>query len=1686
MKSEQLQKILSTIDQGNPNNFYINNSGLALLGAIIFYPKPKQKEQRELILKTLKDAHPNSFKDILASLQKYHLTSYYTPKEIIDYQINILVQNGIKPKTILEPSAGNGAYVQELKKAFPNAKITALEPDLLSYAILEANNLNNEQVTTLNQTFEDYYLKEKDKQKFDLVLSNIPFGAIQINLPFKHEYLHDNKLKYVNNYFNVFAPDLTSLGGICCILTSKTFADRQTYASFRNQVLQNNNLILANRFNNSLFKNEKTKVVSDLFIYQKVNYKEKLSQTEQDFINNDIISIDTIDLEINTYFKNNPEQVNGTLGHGIFHQKPDLTVIPNEQNLNQFFENQYQKIKLEPLKAQSLKTTTAKKLELVAPLQKKINKTISPVKKEAGSISKQVLLNPITLHDKETQGLTKLFTHSFNFNKKGQISYYVNPLITKPITRKQKELSADFAHLKNNITLLETNAKHNRYTTDDISIKFKEIDYQLDMFNFKWGHLNELQNYLQADSFFNTIQNVTEKIQPNSSHIYIKNPNFNLAFYQELALKTPLKQIAKTTQIKVVSNPIEVKPQIGHKEPLEMAKYQYDTTGLIDVVEIANTFKTTEKIILEEALKNKHFFLEAEMQSSTGYKAVPYFQFASGKIEDKINYLSENPLPYQLSNERAINDLKSHRNGKLDLSKLEFNFESHFIPTNIKINFLQNLLKEPVRLHTHQFSSATEILFSKDFNSEAHERFSVVLNGKNKRGYKTILQNFADNKIPVIYETIKLSEDKTERKLNETATLIAQNKYEELQLHFTAFILGETAIKKDIEENYYNAFLADVNLKVDAGWLTYPNTFEHQPYEHQNTATQYALSKGTALLDHKVGMGKTMSMGMITYKLQQHGKSKRTLLLTLPDVAKQVESELKQNFPQFTIFRLTSEMLAPKKQQQTLLYLKENPQINLVIASHQHLLKIPKSIHYTEAIYTEKIEMIDKDLDTAVSYSQTDVTKQMIKGIVKRKDGLSNQLSAQLEKFKKKTTSDITLSDLNIDALLIDEAHEYKNIGYTTRHSNVSGLNSSEDRNKTLDLEITIRSIHDRAGADKGIFFFSGTPIKNSVTELYAYQRYLTPSELKEKNIYNFDAWASIFLKQSVSIEPNILGVPRMNARFRYFTNMPELSKMYNSFTHIADQKSHKTHNLDLDEKFITLDPTDNYKLLQEKSMEFVKSKDQDILYTYPKYSEKQLKSSQLLALNINRTLLVDPLSQPNVTIPFDQSDQHKIQRLTKDVAKLYHKTTKDKGTILVFSDLCVWKKDKYNSYDTIKNILISDYDIPSDEIKFMQQEKAIKKGSELQQNLRDGKVRIAIGSTKTLGTGTNIQKRLVGVFDLDIPYSPDAFDQRLGRALRAGNIIAKKYDNKIIRRIYGIKNTSDIFSFSLNTHKQKFINQLKEANPNVRTYDDMIPSTTDLSYAQMQAALIGDMDSFKLVKLENDLKYLQSQHKLFDISKANSTRKIENYEKHNKQMISQIGQMQSILPSIQFFTKEIPFEKNTIEYKKLISLELLRLLKDNTKVLPFLKKDNKDPLYVYSQINQYLIERSTFQTIKQKELNLLHLPSYNMTVRFKREYIPSISAYNYAYGLAFENHIIWNRNQAKINPETVSTHIATLLAKIPDEISFKKNNVSFNLRQLDSNKENVKIGFPKEKLVKIEKFKADITVIKKRKALNI
>jgi len=1717
MKSDILSRVLGLVKAYNPDNHYVNNKGLASLGAIIFYPKEHEIEESNKIKQILKIFFPKdekeraiqskshgylsefTYDEVIANLRKYHLSSYYTPENIIDFQIELLKKNNVNPKTILEPSAGSGAYVQKLKIAFPNAQIIALEPDTLSYSILVMNNKNNSNVECVNTTFEDYILS--NTKKFDLVISNIPFGDIFVKNSHQHD-LGNKKYINVNLFFHKFVNKILTPDGYSFLLTSKTLCDNPTYNFVREEILQNSSLVEALRFNNHLFKKENTKVVSDLIILQNKEGRKEFTEREKLFCQTSKIELEGELFNVNSYFGSNQNNINGHYKKSIFHRRYDLTIVPNDKDLDTFLKEWLESIKLNPPNISVSVSQQAISQKNITGQENKPTFDVEIITKKQDVFSKKTNQGqPITKNDVEyLKNQTKLYNSSFNFID--DKPYYISNETTFSEIKNKRQIRIldSYIPLRDEYVIFSDNLIHNRLNEEQIKNTFKHLNYQVDLFHFQHGFLKEIEELeksknlfkysLNNDFYFQKLSRVFEKNNPeyNKGIKYIKNPNFKVNYFlsyskEQKTEKTRTEKFTRATLSEKVTEESELTktPAFYSADSLEYNTHKYyDFYGNIDLKFISELYNQPEEEVLRKGFEQKLFFLNPVFDQHNQFlrfDADLFFVLESGHIQNKINAFNNQKTPYKIDTEKVINYLESIKNEKLDLSQIEFNFESFFIPLEAKKEFFKDLVDEDIEPVFGRFQDIN-LIYSREYNHQADQMYSVKSDinlddevGRENRikaelNYKKLFECFVENKYPIVYYTVKVG-DKTERRVDPNATLIAQNKYEQLHLEFKSFVLNNAKYKEIAENEYYNYFLAENELKINKKAITFPKTLAHHPYDHQLESVLFGLSKGTALIDHKVGHGKTVSMGLQAYKLIQQKKAKTVFLATMKKVNNQLSKEIILNFPQLKIFTLNDTNFNAKNREKTLKHLFKN-HYDLIIGEHNHLQRFAKDKEYVNTIYDKYFEMIEQDLEDAKKYGLKE-SKDIIKGIEKRKSHLEDKLNKTLEELEQKKSS-VSFEELGIDALIVDECHHFKNIHYTTRHQNVAGLNNSKESNKNLDMEITINSIHQRVGKDKNVFFYSGTPIKNSVTELYAYQRYLIPSELERKNIYNFDSWASIFLKQSIQAESDIFGHARMNTRWRYFTNIPELAKMYRSFAHISDEKKFKTHNVAIKSEFKVLDSTFAYDELKEAAIEFGKNKNQEALFGYDKYDKDGMSASYITALGICRRALVDPFLE-DTQISFSEEDQIKLKQVCQDAYNLYKMSDKDKGVTLIFSEIGVYKTDKYNTYNKIRETLHHQYGIPLEEIGFAQENNSKNQTAEFQQKIRSGEIRIAIGSTTTLGTGTNIQERIIGVIELDIPYSPDESEQRTGRMARAGNKITEKYNNTGYHYSYGIKNSTDIFSYALNKHKRIFIEQIKEINHKNRVYDDFFTDTKNMSYAQKEAMLIGDVDAFKLIKLEDDLKALKAQETMFQITKNNALKKITKFKSDNTKLISEISYLKKINQEFMAYVPTIGKKdtKATIEQKTLDGVNQL-LFGENSQY----------KFQTFDQINDsILISLQNATSSKVKEYTISISPNFNFVINSVQR--SEKTAYSFGIRLREKDILILGNYQYTFDKNKLAYQLFKIIKNIPEIIKQRERDFNFNLRSIDSNLKNSSAEFPVEKATQILNLEKEIKVVRSK-----
>ncbi|MEY1872726.1 helicase-related protein [Streptococcus pyogenes] len=522
--------------------------------------------------------------------------------------------------------------------------------------------------------------------------------------------------------------------------------------------------------------------------------------------------------------------------------------------------------------------------------------------------------------------------------------------------------------------------------------------------------------------------------------------------------------------------------------------------------------------------------------------------------------------------------------------------------------------------------------------------------------------------------------------------------------------------------------------------------------EHQKNAIARTLYGGNTLLAHVVGAGKTFEMVASAMESKKLGLASKSLFVVPNHLTTQIGREFMQLYPSANIMVADKKDFQPKNRKRFIGRIATG-EYDAVIIGHSQFEKIPMSKEY-------QVRHIQDQIDDIVSFIDENKRNRGENFTVKQLEKTKKKLLVRLEKLNDDFKKDdvITFEELGVDKLFIDEAHNYKNLFLHTKMRNVAGIGQSEAF-KSSDMYMKCRYM-DEMTDGKGVVFATGTPISNSMTELYTMQRYLQYDDLKARGLEHFDAWASTFgeTENTFELSPEGTGY-RQKTRFSKFYNLPELMSM---FKEVADIKTSDMLNLPVPEanfEVIKTKPTEEQKEILEAISERADAVRNNQVEPTEDNMLKITNDGKKLALDqrlINPLLPDDPNSKVNVCV--------------KNIFSIWDKTKENSSTQLVFSDMSTPKGDgEFNIYEDIRNKLVN-MGIPKDEIAFIHEADTDKQKDELFSKVRRGEVRVLLGSTQKMGAGTNVQNKLIALHDLDVPWRPSDLEQRSGRIVRQGN----------------------------------------------------------------------------------------------------------------------------------------------------------------------------------------------------------------------------------------------------------------------------------------------------------------------------
>ena len=997
-------------------------------------------------------------------------------------------------------------------------------------------------------------------------------------------------------------------------------------------------------------------------------------------------------------------------------------------------------------------------------------------------------------------------------------------------------------------------------------------------------------------------------------------------------------------------------------------------------------------------------------------------EYLSGNVREKLKiaeHFAETDERFNVN----VKYLKEVQPKDLSASEISVRLGSTWIPPeDIKV-FIEYLLNpsnyacQNINVH---YNEATSEWWIEGKNYDKYNIKATNTYGTGRASAYKIIEDSLNLKDTRIYDYYEDENGKRVAELNKKETAIAQAKQEQIKLAFEEWIWKDPERRERLTKVYNERFNSIRPREYDGSHISFDGMNpEITLRKHQVNAIARILYGGNTLLAHEVGAGKTFEMVAAAMESKRLGLCNKSLFVVPNHIVEQFGQEFLQLYPSANV------LVTTKKDFETANRKKFCSRIatgdyDAIIISHSQFEKIPMSVERQVTIIQKQIEDITLGIqDLKNNNGERFSIKQMEK--------TRKSLEARLAKLNDTSRKDdvVTFEELGVDRIFVDEAHYYKNLFLYTKMRNVGGIAQTEAQ-KSSDLFMKCRYLDELTGG-KGVIFATGTPISNSMVELYTMQRYLQYGELEKRHLQQFDAWASTFGETVTAIELSPEGTGyRAKTRFAKFFNLPELMAL---FKEVADIQTSEMLNLPV--------PKANYHNVVIEPSEIQKELVKDLSERAEKIRNRMVDSSvdnMLKITNDGRKLALDQRLTNDMLEDFEHS---KVATCADNIYSIWDKTSEDKSAQLVFCDLSTPHNDgKFNVYDDLKTKLI-DRGIPEEEIAFIHDANTDARKQELFNKVRRGQVRVLIGSTQKMGAGTNCQDRLIALHDLDCPWRPSDLIQRSGRIIRQGN---KNPEVDIYR--YVTEGTFDAYLYQLVENKQRFISQIMTSKTPVRFAEDI--DETALSYAEIKALAAGNPDIIEKTELDTQVAKLK-------LLKQNYLS--EKYELEDK--------------VIKYYPNEIKRLENRIED-----------MKEDIKVF----NNNNTPDNSFEKMN---IKGTNFTERKEAGEKIIEIcksmtnPEPLEIGEYKGfKIILSFDTMDRKFYASMKNNLSY-KTELGSDPSGNITRIDNVLNGIETRLSGVENNLEDTKKNYESAKKEIEKPFPQEEELKTKSKRLDELNIK-------
>ena len=1195
---------------------------------------------------------------------------------------------------------------------------------------------------------------------FDVAVGNVPFGDFKVL-----DKRYDKHHWLIHDYFFGKTLDKVRPGGIVAFITSKGTLDKENSA-VRKYLAQRADLIGAIRLPDNTFKrNAGTEVTSDIIFLQK---RDHITDLEPDWVH---LDTDENGIRMNSYFVQHPEMILGDMVMESTRFGSDSACKAREgEDLSEQLANaiQFLQAEIKPYELEELDEEEDRSIP-ADPTVKNFSYTIAD----------------------------------------GQVYYRENSLM-HPV---EVSVTAE-SRIRGMIELRECTRRLIEYQTEgypdeDIAAEQQKLNALYDSFTAKYGLLNSRGNKLafSEDSSYCLL-----------CSLEVLDEQGNLKRKADMFSKRTIRPHVAVTSVDTASEALAV--SISEKARVDM-DYMAELSG-----------KSPEELEQELAgviyrdircAENPEDILPS-LADLSRYPLVTADEYLSGKVRQKLRmakaFLEVAPDHQKEAARKNVEALEAVQPQDLGAGEIGVRIGANWVPVEVYQQFMVELLTPNYYVRDRIRILRSEATGQWSIREKNADRSNVKANttyGTKRMSAYHILEQTLNQKDVRVFDYIEDENGKKKPVLNKKETAIAQDRQELIKQKFAEWIWKDINRRELLCRIYNETFNGIRPREYDGRHIRFEGMNpEISLRPHQINAIAHILYGGNTLLAHEVGAGKTYEMVAAAMEMKRLGLCTKSLIVVPNHITEQWAAEWLQLYPSANI------LVATKKDFETQNRKKFCSRIatgdyDAIIIGHSQFEKIPMSVERQQAILERQIEEILFGIEQAKAQKAERYT-------VKQMERTRKSLEARLAKLNDQSRKDdvVTFEQLGVDRLFIDESHYFKNLFLATKMRNVGGIAQTEAQ-KSSDLFMKTQYLDELTGG-RGVIFATGTPISNSMVELYTIQRYLQYRLLQEMGLIHFDDWASNFGETVTAIELSPEGTGyRAKTRFAKFYNLPELMA---AFKEVANIQTADMLKLPVPKANFHTEVIQPSELQKEMIKGLAERAEKIRAGGVDPHVDNMLRitnDGRKLALDMR---LINPLAA-------DDPDG-KVAVCARNVYRIWEQTKEKRSAQLVFCDLSTPTTDgSFSVYDDLKKKLM-DAGIPEEEIAFIHTADSEAKKKELFSKVRSGQVRVLLGSTAKMGAGTNVQDRLIALHDLDCPWRPSDLQQRLGRIVRQGN---ENEEVEIYR--YVTEGTFDAYLYQLVENKQKFIAQIMTSKAPVRVADDV--DETALSYSEIKALATGN-----------------------------------------------------------------------------------------------------------------------------------------------------------------------------------------------------------------------------------------------------